>query len=130
MRSLAYHQCGPGFGSRTQGNREFNKRRRLWQRKRQNAVILLVKRGKNERAARVARVFQYISLPYSSKQQRKMTNFQVLTTTSTNNSESFLLSLCFKCVRTNLVIAYFAHVVHHKQDGNIVKHLRQLKLIV
>ena len=24
----------------------------------------------------------------------------------------------------------FAHVVQHKQDGNIVKHLEQLKLIV
>ena len=27
----------------------------------------------------VRRAFLYISLPYSSKQQRKMTNFQVLT---------------------------------------------------
>ena len=72
--------------------------------------------------------FLYISLPHSSKQQRKMTNFRVLTTTWTNNSEYFLFSLCFKSI--NLVIAYFAHTVQHKQDGNIVKHLEKLKLMV
>ena len=71
----------------------------------------------------VRQAFLYICLSYSTKQQRKMTNFQVLTTTWTNNSESFLLPLSFKSVRTNLVIAYFAHVVQLKQSGNIVKHL-------
>ena len=72
----------------------------------------------------------HISLQYSSKQQCKMTNFQVLTTTWTNSGEYFLLSLCFKSVRSNLVIAFFAHIVQHKQDGNILKHLGHLKLIV
>ena len=52
-----------------------------------------------------------------------MTSFQVLTTTWTNNGESFLLSLCSKSVLTNLVIAYFAHIVQRRQDENIVKHL-------
>ena len=59
-----------------------------------------------------------------------MTKFQVLTTTWTKNSESFLLSLCFKSVRTNLVIGYFAHSVQHKQNGNIVKYLGQIKLVI
>ena len=45
----------------------------------------------------------HISLLYSSKQQRKMTNFQVLTITWPNNSESSFLSLCFKSLLTNLV---------------------------
>ena len=44
-----------------------------------------------DRAARAARS----SLLHQSKQQPEMTNFQVLTTTWTNNSESFLLSLFF-----------------------------------
>ena len=57
---------------------EFKKRRRL--RQRQKGVILLVKRGKNDRVARAARILN-ISLLYSSKQQRKMTNFKVLMTT-------------------------------------------------
>ena len=65
--------------------------------------------------------FLYISLSYSSKQQRKMTNFKVLTTTWTNKSESFLLSLCFKSVH-NMVVAYFSHIVQHKQDENIMTH--------
>ena len=52
-----------------------------------------------------------------------MINFRVLTTTWTDNSESPLLSLCFKSVRTNLVMAYFADIVQDKQGGNIVKHL-------
>ena len=38
------------------------------------------------------------------------------------NSESFLLSLYFKSVRTNPVVGYFAHIVRHKQDGIIVKY--------
>ena len=71
----------------------------------------------------VRQAFLYICLSHSTKQQRKMTHFQVLTTTWTNKSEILLLSLCFKSVRTNLVIAYFAHIVQLKQSGNIVKHL-------
>ena len=71
----------------------------------------------------VRHAFCFISLPYSSKQQRKMTNFRVLTTTWTKSSEYFVLSLFCKSVRTNLVIEYFAYLVQHKQDGNIVKHL-------
>ena len=71
----------------------------------------------------VQQAFLYISVPYSSKQQRKMTNFQVFTSTRANNIESFLLSLCFKSGCTNLVIAYFAHIIQHKQDGKIVEHL-------
>ena len=42
-------------------NREFKKRRRLRQRQRQKAVILLVKRGRNDRAARAARIFEQFS---------------------------------------------------------------------
>ena len=50
-------------------NREF----RLRQRQSQKAVILFVKRGKNDRAVRVARIFFDISLPCSSKLLREMT---------------------------------------------------------
>ena len=52
-----------------------------------------------------------------------MTNFRVLTTTWTTNSESFVLSLFFKSIRTILVIEYFAYRIQHKQDGNALKHV-------
>ena len=54
--------------------------------------------------------FLNIYLPYASKQQLKATNFQVLSTSWTNNGECFLLCLCLKSVYTNLVVAYFALV--------------------
>ena len=40
---------------------EFKKPRRLRQRQRQKAVILLVKRGKNDRAARAGRILVHFS---------------------------------------------------------------------
>ena len=44
-----------------QRNREFKKRGRLRQRQRQKAIILLVKRVKNDCAARAARIFVHFS---------------------------------------------------------------------
>ena len=88
---------------------EFKKRRRLRQRQRQKAVILLVKRTKMI-VLHVRHAFLNISLPYSSKLLREMTNFKVLTTTWTNYSESFSLTLYFKSVRTNPVIGHFAPI--------------------
>ena len=90
-------------------NKEFKKRRRLRLRQRQKPVILLVKRTKMI-VLHVRHAFLNKSLPYSSKLQREMTKFQVLTTTWTNYSESFSLTLYFKSVRTNPVIGHFAHI--------------------
>ena len=67
------------------------KRQRLRQRQRKKAVILLVKRGRNDHAARAARIFEH-SLQYSSKLLREFTKFEVLRTTWTNYSESFSLA--------------------------------------
>ena len=89
--------------------REFKKRRRLRQRQRQNAVILLVERTKMI-VLHVRHAFLNNSLPYSSKLLREMTKFKVLTTTWTNYSESFSLTLHFKSVRTNPVLGHFAHI--------------------
>ena len=76
--------------------REVNKqqrlRLRLRLRQRQKALILLVKRNKMI-VLHVRHAFLNISLPYSSKLLREMTKFEVLTTTWTNYSESFSLSL-------------------------------------
>ena len=90
-------------------NKEFKKRRRLRLRQRQKPVILLVKRTKMI-MLHVRHAFLNKSLPYSSKLQREMTKFQVLTTTWTNYSQSFSLTLYFKSVRTNPVIGHFAHI--------------------
>ena len=87
----------------------FKKRRRLLQRQRQKAVILLVKRTKMI-VRHVRHAFFNNSLPYSSKLLREMTKFKVLTATWTNYSESFSLTLYFKSVRTNPVIGHFAHI--------------------
>ena len=89
--------------------REFKKRPRLRQRQRQKAVILLVKRTKII-VLHVRHAFFNISLPYSSKLLREMTNFKVLTTTWANYSESFSLTLYFKSVPTKPVIGHFAHI--------------------
>ena len=83
--------------------RKFKKLQRLRQRQLQNAVILLVKKTKMI-VLHVRHEFLNISLPYSSKLLREMTNFKVLTTTWTNYSESFSLTL-------NPVIGHFAHIV-------------------
>ena len=96
---------GKQQGQAKPASREFKKRLRLRQRQRQKAVILLVKRGKHDSTARATRTF-CIALPYSLKEQRKMTNCQVLSPTWTNISESSLLSLCFKSICTNRVITY------------------------
>ena len=82
-------------------NREFKKRQRLRQRQPQKAVILLVERTKMI-VLHVRHAFLNISLPFSSKLLREITKFEVLTTTWTNCSESFSLTLYFKSVRTNL----------------------------
>ena len=89
--------------------KEFKKRRWLRLRQRQKAVILLVKRTKMI-VLHVRHAFLNISLPYSSKLQREMTKFKVLTTTWTNYSESFSLTLYFKSVRTNPVLGHVAHI--------------------
>ena len=102
--------------------REFKKRRRLRQRQRKKAVILLVKRTKMI-VLHVRHAFLNNSLPYSSKLLREITNFKVLTTTWTNYSESFSLTLYFKSVLTNPVIGHFAHIEEYKQDGIIKKYL-------
>ena len=91
-------------------SKEFKKRRRLRLRKRQKAVILLVKRTKML-VLHAWLAFLNISLPHSSKLQREMTKFKVSTTTWANCSESFSLTLYFKSVRTNPVIGHFAHIV-------------------
>ena len=53
-----------------------------------------------------------------------MTNFKVLTTTSTNYSESFEShSLLQIRPYTNPVIGHFAHIEEYKQDGIIMKYL-------
>ena len=100
-------------------SREFKKRRRLQQRQRQIAVILLVKRTK----VIVLHMWHVFSLPYSSKLLSDMTKFKVLTTAWTNYSESFSLTLYFKSVRTNPVLGHFAHIEQYKQDGIIMKYL-------
>ena len=84
-----------------QYNREFKKRRRLRQRQRQKAVILLVKITKKI-VLHVRHAFLNNSPPYSSKLLREMTNFKVFTTTWTNYSESFSLTLHFKSVPIRL----------------------------
>ena len=89
--------------------REFKKRRRLQQRQRHKAVILLVKRIKMI-VLHVRNAFLYIFLPFSSKIQRKMTKFKVLTTTWANYGESFSLTLYFKSVRTYPVLGHLAHI--------------------
>ena len=71
--------------SRSRRLKEFKKRRRLRLYHRQKAVILLVKRTKML-VLHVRHAFLNISLPYSSKLQREMTKFKVLTTTWTNYS--------------------------------------------
>ena len=90
--------------------KEFKKRRRLWLRQRQKAVILLVKRTKML-VLHMRHACLNISPLYSSKLQREMNKFKVLTTMWTNYSESFSLTLYFKSVLTNPVIGHFAHIV-------------------
>ena len=90
-------------------NREFKKGRRLRQRQRQKAVILLVKRIKML-VLHVRHAFLNISLPYSSKLLREITKFKVLTTTWTNYRESFSFTLYFKSVCTNPVLGHFTHI--------------------
>ena len=65
-------------------------------------LLLLVKRTKMI-VLHVRHPFLNNSLPYSSKLLREMTNFKVLTTTWTNYTESFSLTLYFKSVLTNPV---------------------------
>ena len=96
------HDLGPITGSL------IKQRRRLRQRQRQKAVILLVKRIKMI-ALHVRHAFLNISLPYSSNLLREMTKFKVLTTKWTNYRESFSLTLYFKSVCANLVLNHFAH---------------------
>ena len=91
-------------------HKEFKKRQRLRQRQRQKAVILLAKRTKMI-VLHVRHAFLNIFLPYSSKLLREMTKFKVLTTTWTNYSKSFSLTLYFKSVRTNPVIGHVAHIL-------------------
>ena len=90
-------------------NKEFKKRRRLRQRQRHKAVILLIKRTKMI-VLHVRHAFLNNSLPYTSKLLHEMTKFKVLKTTWTNYSESSSLTLYFKSVRTNPVLGHFAHI--------------------
>ena len=108
---LSFIQISPNQSS-GQNIKEFKKRRRLRLRlrQRQKAVIVLVKRTKML-VLHVRHAFLNISLPYSSKLQREMTKFKALTTTWTNYSESFSLTLYFKSVRINPVIGHLAHIV-------------------
>lgn len=79
-------------------NREFKKW--LRQRQRHKTMGLMTK---NNRAARAGSVL-YISLPYSAKHLREVAKFKVFTTTWARNTESFILYLFFKTVRSNPVI--------------------------
>ena len=58
----------------------------------------------------VRHAFFNISLPYSPKLLRKMTEFKVLTTTWTNYGESFSVTRYFKYDRTNPVLGRFAYI--------------------
>ena len=83
-------------------NREFKNRRRLRQRQRHKAGILLVERTKML-VLHVRHALLNISLPYSSpysSKQLEMTKVKVLSTTWTNYSESFSITLYFKSVRS------------------------------
>ena len=113
--SPSRNQCcnflhGKQRATESQVNKEFKKRQRLRQRQRQKAVILLVKRTKMM-VLHVRHAFLNLSLPYSPKLLLEMTNFKVLTTTWTNYSKSFSLTLYFKSVRTNPVIGHVAHIL-------------------
>ena len=83
-------------------NKEFKKLQSLREWQHQEAIVLLVKRGKMN----MWHAFLHISLPYLSKRQHKMT--KVLVTTWTYQSESFIISLYVKYVHTDPVVGYFA----------------------
>ena len=70
-------------------------------------------------------LFQYSNMAAGHVRENALF-FKVLTTTWTHFFEPFSLSLFFKSVLTNLVIGYFAHITHHKQNGIIVRYLGRL----
>ena len=62
-------------------------------------------------------------LTQSSKRRREIVIFDVLTTTGTPSSKSFILCLYMKIIRPKKAKVQFACFVQRAQHGIIVKHL-------
>ena len=83
---------------------------------------------KNDRGARAAR-FLLQCFDLVGQQRRDMFIFEVLTTTQTRSSKSFILFLCVKAIRAEQAKVHLIYFVRRDQHGIIPKQLPQCKVL-
>ena len=99
----------------------FKKWRQLRQRQRHKTVISLVKRGKNKRAARAARILASILADIQHNDVVKSPDLRIWLQREYYKCEPFILCVYFWDPSHLFILFYFANIVLRERDGITAK---------